>query len=80
MIFSFRQAEDLKAKIDNKHTDLLVDSDTWTDYRQLQLIYQQVLITELEYALDKKVEQDLWNLGFKNHINMLQEFVRDKKV
>lgn len=35
---------------------------------------------DLEYALDKKVEQELWTFGFKNHITTLQELTRDKKV
>ncbi|XP_054240470.1 nonsense-mediated mRNA decay factor SMG7 isoform X4 [Indicator indicator] len=31
-----------------------------------------MLVTDLEYALDKKVEQDLWNHAFKNQITTLQ--------
>lgn len=34
---------------------------------------------DLEYALDKKVEQELWNLGFKNYIAMLQNQIKDRK-
>lgn len=46
----------------------------------VQIIYQQVLTLDLEYALDQKVEQDLWNHGFKNNINKLQQLAKDKKV
>jgi len=46
----------------------------------VQIIYQQVLTLDLEYALDQKVEQDLWNHGFKNNINKLQQLTKDKKV
>ncbi|KAF6212145.1 hypothetical protein GE061_012666 [Apolygus lucorum] len=46
---------------------------------QLQKIYHDVLILDLEYALDEKVEQDLWNLCFKNHIVALQNLAKDKK-
>lgn len=60
--------------------DLLNDSEAWLNQQQLQSIYHQVLVQDLEYALDKKVEQDLWNIGFKNHITSLQERARDKKV
>lgn len=35
---------------------------------------------DLEYALDKKVEQELWSTGFKHYITILQEIIRDKKV
>lgn len=45
-----------------------------------QIVYQQVLTLDLEYALDQKVEQDLWNHGFKNNINKLQQLAKDKKV
>ncbi|KAF7286748.1 hypothetical protein GWI33_004371 [Rhynchophorus ferrugineus] len=73
-----KQADDLKPKV-LKKSDLLSDSEAWTNQQKLQNIYHQVLVLDLEYALDKKVEQDLWNVGFKNHIADLQENARDKK-
>jgi len=45
-----------------------------------QAAYQQVLLLDLEYALDQKVEQELWNYGFKNYIGLLQNLVKDRKV
>jgi hypothetical protein len=41
--------------------------------------YQNILLSDLDYALDKKVEQDLWNCGFKNKIENLQLRAKDKK-
>lgn len=73
-----KQADDLKPKV-LQPCDLLNDSQAWLNQQQLQSIYHQVLVQDLEYALDKKVEQDLWNIGFKNHITSLQERARDKK-
>lgn len=73
-----KQAEDLKIKVSRK-CDWLNNAEAWTDQQKLQTIYHQVLVLDLEYALDKKVEQDLWNIGFKNHISSLQEQARDKK-
>lgn len=75
----FRQADDLKTKI-NKKCDWLNNAEVWANQQKLQTIYHQVLVLDLEYALDKKVEQDLWNIGFKNHISSLQEQTRDKRV
>lgn len=75
----FRQADDLKAYLAKK-CDWLNNAEVWTNQQKLQTIYHQVLVLDLEYALDKKVEQDLWNIGFKNHISSLQEQARDKKV
>lgn len=45
-----------------------------------QKIYEQVLLLDLEFAINKKVEQDLWNIGFKNYIDVLQKLVKEKKV
>ncbi|KAG5894975.1 hypothetical protein JTB14_009706 [Gonioctena quinquepunctata] len=73
-----KQADDLKNKVSRK-CDWLNNAEAWTDQQKLQTIYHQVLVLDLEYALDKKVEQDLWNIGFKNHISSLQESARDKK-
>lgn len=35
---------------------------------------------DLDFALNRKVEQDLWNVGFKNQIEFLQNNAKDKKV
>lgn len=34
-------------------------AEVWTSRQALQDVYQKMLVTDLEYALDKKVEQDL---------------------
>uniref|UniRef100_A0A670HMU5 Nonsense-mediated mRNA decay factor n=2 Tax=Podarcis muralis TaxID=64176 RepID=A0A670HMU5_PODMU len=47
-------------------------AEAWTSRQALQDLYQKMLVTDLEYALDKKVEQDLWNHAFKNQITTLQ--------
>ncbi|KAI4460147.1 smg-7 suppressor with morphological effect on genitalia protein 7 [Holotrichia oblita] len=73
-----KQADVLKAKL-CKSCDLLTDTEIWVNQQQLQTIYHQVLVLDLEYALDKKVEQELWTLGFKNQISTLQELAKDKK-
>lgn len=35
-------------------------AEVWTSRQALQDLYQKMLVTDLEYALDKKVEQDLY--------------------
>ncbi|EEB12909.1 smg-7, putative [Pediculus humanus corporis] len=78
VVKALKKADKLKEKIIiNK--DLLTDNETWLTQQQLQRIYQQVLILDLEYALDKKIEQELWNHGFKNFIANLQNSAKDKK-
>lgn len=46
----------------------------------LYQVYQKVLELDLDYALEKKVEQDLWNVGFKQQIEALQAISKDRKV
>lgn len=76
-----READDLKLKISKfkSGTSMLQDRNIWVTQQQLQQIYQKVLVLDLDYALDKKVEQDLWNVGFKQQIEALQAISKDKK-
>lgn len=76
---ALKKAEELKARVSRHNNDLLNNSEVWSDQQQLQTVYHQVLVLDLEYALDKKVEQELWTLGFKNHIAALQHLSKDKK-
>ena len=43
---------------------------------ELQSTYRKLLITNLEFALDHKVDHDLWGV-FKNRITFMQQVVRD---
>lgn len=45
----------------------------------LRNLYRRILLTDLDYALDKKVEQDLWNICFKIPISGLQP-IKGKKT
>ncbi|KAM8930602.1 nonsense-mediated mRNA decay factor SMG7 [Pelodytes ibericus] len=63
------QAEVLKADMTDSKPGT---AEVWTSRQALQDLYQKMLVTDLEYALDKKVEQDLWNHAFKNQITTLQ--------
>nr|CAH7728276.1 unnamed protein product [Callosobruchus chinensis] len=73
-----KQADELKAKL-TKKCDWLSSNDEWITLQQLQNFYYQLLVMDLEYALDKKVEQDLWTVGFRNVITSLQESACDNK-
>ncbi|KAK7944419.1 hypothetical protein WMY93_000147 [Mugilogobius chulae] len=53
-------------------------AEVWTSRQALQDVYQKMLVTDLEYALDKKVEQDLWNHAFKNQITTLQSQAKNR--
>ncbi|KAK1164007.1 protein SMG7-like [Acipenser oxyrinchus oxyrinchus] len=70
-----RQAEALKADMTDSK---LGPAEVWTSRQALQDLYQKMLVTDLEYALDKKVEQDLWNHAFKNQITTLQSQAKNR--
>lgn len=53
-------------------------TEVWTSRQALQDLYQKMLVTDLECALDKKVEQDLWNHAFKNQITTLQSQAKNR--
>ncbi|XP_074654858.1 uncharacterized protein LOC141908640 isoform X2 [Tubulanus polymorphus] len=72
----YRQAESLKSKIADTSFG---SNEAWTSRQSLQDIYQKLLVVDLEYALDKKVEQDLWNHVFKNQINAMQSQAKDRQ-
>lgn len=71
-----RQADALKASITDSSKGV---SETWVVRQRLEDLYKKLLLMDLEYALDKKVEQDLWNHAFKNHINILQTQTKDRQ-
>uniref|UniRef100_A0A8B9LR33 Nonsense-mediated mRNA decay factor n=1 Tax=Astyanax mexicanus TaxID=7994 RepID=A0A8B9LR33_ASTMX len=73
--FLSRQAEALKADMTDSK---LGAAEVWTSRQALQDLYQKMLVTDLEYALDKKVEQDLWNHAFKNQITSLQSQAKNR--
>nr|XP_049698608.1 nonsense-mediated mRNA decay factor SMG7 isoform X1 [Helicoverpa armigera] len=76
-----READELKQKISKfkSGTSMLQERGLWATQQQLQKVYQKVLVLDLDYALDKKVEQDLWNVGFKQQIEALQAISKDRK-
>ncbi|KAK2159240.1 hypothetical protein LSH36_156g11043 [Paralvinella palmiformis] len=73
---NYRQAEALKAAVQDVSKGA---NEAWVSRQNLQDLYQKLLVLDLEYALDKKVEQDLWNHAFKNQINTLQTQAKDKQ-
>ncbi|XP_028160784.1 protein SMG7-like isoform X3 [Ostrinia furnacalis] len=76
-----READELKQKIlkFKSGTSMLQERSLWVTQQQLQKVYQKVLVLDLDYALEKKVEQDLWNVGFKQQIEALQAISKDRK-
>ena len=74
-----RKTEEL-ARIVNNKKDLYEDKEAWSYHQELTTLYRYLLLDDLEFALDRKVEQDLWNVCFKNYISHLQTRIRDKRL
>ena len=73
----YQRAQALKDYVGGKR-DLLGDGEAWSSHQELQSLLQRLLLTDLDYALDKKAEVDLWNCCFKGHIAHLQDASRDR--
>ena len=73
-----KRADDL-CRVVNARKDLYGDREAWTSHQELTTIYRRLLVSDLEFSLDKKVEQELWNTCFKNYISHLQSKARDKR-
>jgi len=74
-----KRAEEL-AKIINSRKELYRDTETWSTHQQLAKLLKIIILTDLDYALDRKVEQLLWNSCFKNYISHLQANSKDKRT
>ena len=58
--FILRKAENLKKELTHtRRNGLNGDGESTSNRAALQDLYRQLLITNLEYALDKKIEQEL---------------------
>ncbi|KAF4518571.1 hypothetical protein B566_EDAN015739 [Ephemera danica] len=75
---ALQHADDLRRRIGESPEILTSSTEIWTLQQQLQDAYQEVLLMDLELALDQKVEQELWNVAFKKFISALQSLARDK--
>ncbi|RUS91468.1 hypothetical protein EGW08_000792 [Elysia chlorotica] len=71
-----RQANAVKETMTGSEKSI---SELWVSRQKLEDLYKRLLVLDLEYALDKKVEQDLWNHAFKNQISALQSQTKDRQ-
>ena len=73
----YYKAEELK-KVTKK--SLFRDANVWQKHYELLEICKKLLLIELEYALEKKTEVDLWNYGFKDIISQLQSEANTRSI
>lgn len=76
-----RQCEILKTKIQGKSQEVLNTlSDESIQRQKLANLYKNILLNDLSYSLEKKVELELWNSAFKCHIDNFRMKAKDKRV
>jgi hypothetical protein len=51
--------------------------DIWHSRQELLDQYGQLILFDLDYALEKKIEHDLWTVVFKNEIGYKQEQLKE---
>ena len=79
----YQRAEELKlllSSASNQKRNLYLDSEAWSQHQEFQSLCQKMLLEDLEYTLDKKLENDLWSLCFKDYITLLQKTARDRSA
>ncbi|CAF0714051.1 unnamed protein product, partial [Brachionus calyciflorus] len=73
--------QNLYNKIESiKNTVSMVNAERpelWIQRQNLQDLYHQIILNDIEFTIDKKLEQELWNLVFKNQITYFQSQIKE---
>ncbi|CAF1008788.1 unnamed protein product [Rotaria sordida] len=70
----FNECEKLKQKLVSLSND---KSEIWIYRQELLDQYEQLILFDLDYAIEKKIEHDLWTIIFKNEISYKQEQLKE---
>ncbi|CAF3547188.1 unnamed protein product [Adineta steineri] len=70
----FDECEKLKQKILSLSNG---KSEIWLYRQELLDQYNQLILFNLDYAIEKKIEHDLWTIVFKNEISYKQEQLKE---
>ena len=75
------KAEELKENFNANLCDrnFFHDQNSWKQLQELQKLYKKLLLSDIEYSLEKKIEIDLWNYCFKDYISFLQLQLKNDK-
>lgn len=72
-----RECESLKLSIQGKSSQVAdVFSDEFIVRQSLESHYKQILLSDVQFALDNKVELELWNRAFKEHIDSFRKYMK----
>lgn len=70
----FEECEKLKQKLLSTPNG---KAEIWTHRQELLDQYAQLILYDLDYAIEKKIEHDLWTIIFKNEITYKQEQLKE---
>lgn len=74
------QCETLKASICGKSLEVTsILMDEFVLRQNLENLYKSILLADVQFALDNKIELELWNNAFKDHIDNFRIFIKEKK-
>ena len=68
---------------DLKHTSkkfIFKDTNVWQKHYELLELYKKLILVDLDYALEKKAEVDLWNVGFKEIVTQIQSEANSRSI
>merc|ERR1719232_2043337 len=74
------RSEELKKSLQGRGRNPLKDSNNFAKVNEFIEVNKQLLIGDLDYALDKKTEVDLWNFGFKEVISGIQSEANSRSI
>ena len=69
-VFLCREIEEFRLSLPEE-LDITIDAHA-SGIHSLRSLYRDIILSDLDYALDKKIEQELWNICFKTPISKLQ--------
>ena len=56
------------------------DTNVWQKHYELLEVYKKLILVDLDYALEKKAEVDLWNVGFKEIVTQIQSEANSRSI
>ena len=78
---SYYQGQELASVLQNsKKVNPLKNPEFWLKIQTLCDLQKLILISDLDFALEKKIEVELWNVCFKDLITFLQSESKSKSI
>jgi hypothetical protein len=74
----YEQVESIKSTLNlSDGAAIFSDPESMIQLQNLQDLYHEIILSDIDFTIDKKIEQDLWNVIFKGHITYLQSQLRE---